>query len=134
MGDYGQYDIPTVDVQVNFKVGQPAPSMLPLEKLREAATAKFNEKDPLFLQYGHIYGFGKARDSVVKFLTKRYAYDVNPDQIMLSNGVTGALGLICSLFASVRGPSASLFFAVGVPRALTPFPRPNSHWHYQCLP
>jgi len=83
---------------VNFKVGQPAPSMLPLGMIRDAADTKFKEEDPMFLQYGHIYGFPKCRESVAKFLAKRYGYEVNPDEMMMSNGVTGALALICSLF------------------------------------
>lgn len=87
-----------METLVNFKVGQPAPSMLPLDKIRQAANAKLDETDPLYLQYGHIYGFGKCRDSVVKFLTQRYGYDVDPNKIMMTNGVTGTLALICSLF------------------------------------
>ncbi|GBG29457.1 Aminotransferase swnA [Hondaea fermentalgiana] len=98
MGDYGQYDVPTVDTQVNFKVGQPAPSMLPLDYIREAANAKLAETDPLYLQYGHLYGFEKCRDSLVKFLTERYQYEVDKEKIMLTNGVTGTLALVCSLF------------------------------------
>ena len=47
---YGQYTIPGVAECVNFGVGQPAPSMLPLDRLREASAAKFAETDPLFLQ------------------------------------------------------------------------------------
>ncbi len=43
------------------QVGQPAPSMLPLALIREASAAKFAEEDPLYLQYGHIYGFPKFR-------------------------------------------------------------------------
>jgi hypothetical protein len=35
--------------------------MLPLALIREAAAAKFAEQDPLYLQYGHIYGFPKFR-------------------------------------------------------------------------
>ncbi len=73
---YGQYNIPTVDECVNFKVGQPAPSLLPLDKIRKASIAKFEEEDPLFLQYGNIYGFPKFRASLAEFLTKRYVWDL----------------------------------------------------------
>mmetsp|Transcript_5698 Transcript_5698/g.6580 ORF Transcript_5698/g.6580 Transcript_5698/m.6580 type:complete len:384 (-) Transcript_5698:160-1311(-) len=98
MGEYGQYDIPTRDECVNFKIGQPAPSMLPLEKVRKAAAIKFAEEDPLFLQYGHIYGFPKFRESVAKFLTKRYGHEVDPEKLLATNGNTGGLAMICSLF------------------------------------
>lgn len=95
---YGQYNIPTVDVQVNFKVGQPAPSLLPLDMIRKASHAKFEEEDPLFLQYGNLYGFPKFRESLAKFLTKRYGHEVSTDKLMATNGNTGAISLICSLF------------------------------------
>jgi hypothetical protein len=32
---YGQYAIPAASEQVHFGVGQPAPSLLPLDKVRE---------------------------------------------------------------------------------------------------
>lgn len=72
--------------------------MLPLEKIRQAATSKFSEEDPLFLQYGNIYGFPKFRQSVSKFLTEQYNHPVRPDQLMATNGNTGGLSLILSLF------------------------------------
>lgn len=98
MGDYGQYIVPTVDVEVNFKVGQPAPSMLPLDKIRKAAADKFSQTDPMLLQYGHIYGYPKFRASLAKFLTRRYEAEVDPEKLMVTNGNTGAITLICSLF------------------------------------
>lgn len=100
MGDYGQYIVPTSDQVVNFKVGQPAESMLPLNKLRESATHKFSEKDPMFLQYGHIYGYPKFRQSLAKFLSKGYDAIVDPERLFVTNGVTGGLALIMSLFCS----------------------------------
>ena len=44
---YGQYVVPLAKQCVNFKVGQPAPSLLPLNLIREASMLKFKEKDPL---------------------------------------------------------------------------------------
>ncbi|CEG49093.1 aminotransferase [Plasmopara halstedii] len=98
MGDYGQYDVPKADEMINFKVGQPAPAMLPLDKIREAATIKFAETDPMFLQYGVIKGYPKFRKALAQFLTKGYQHDVDPEKIFVTNGVTGGLALICSLF------------------------------------
>ncbi|CAI5729688.1 unnamed protein product [Hyaloperonospora brassicae] len=98
MGDYGQYDVPTADLMINFKVGQPAPSMLPLDKIREAATLKFSEADPMFLQYGVIKGYPKFRRTLAEFLTKGYKHQVDPEKLFVTNGVTGGLALICSLF------------------------------------
>lgn len=95
---YGQYNIPTVDECVNFKIGQPAPSMLPLEMIRKAANEKFKENDPNFLQYGNIYGFPVFRKSLSKFLTQRLKIPVDENDLMASNGITGAMSLVLSLF------------------------------------
>ncbi|GAB9467195.1 Dihydrodipicolinate reductase [Globisporangium polare] len=99
MGDYGQYVVPTAEEMINFKVGQPAPSMLPLDKIRECATLKFAETDPMFLQYGHIKGYPKFRQSLAEFLTKGYGAPVDPEKLFITNGVTGGIALVCSLFA-----------------------------------
>lgn len=69
---YGQYRVPPAAEMVNFGVGQPAPSMLPLERVREAAAAKFAETDPLFLQYGVIAGYPAFREALARFLADGY--------------------------------------------------------------
>ena len=53
---YGQYRVPPAEECVNFGVGQPAPSMLPLERVRDASAKKFAEEDPLFLQVRCVWG------------------------------------------------------------------------------
>lgn len=98
MGDYGQYVVPKADEMINFKVGQPAESLLPLDKIRESAALKFAETDPMFLQYGHIYGYPKFRQTLATFLSKGYNANVDPEKLFITNGVTGGLALICSLF------------------------------------
>lgn len=78
---YGQYIVPSVEKEINFKVGQPSSELLPLEKIRRASEAKFSEQDPEFLQYGNIYGYPKFRETLAKFLTKRYGQEVNPNEV-----------------------------------------------------
>lgn len=98
---YGQYRIPTVEEQVHFGVGQPAPSLLPLSRVRAAAATKFAEEDPLFLQYGYISGYLQFRQSLASFLSKGYNKEsIDPELLFATNGVSGALGLVCSLFAT----------------------------------
>ncbi|ETV76627.1 hypothetical protein H257_09120 [Aphanomyces astaci] len=98
MGDYGQYIVPTADVMINFKVGQPAPTMLPLQLIRESAADKFLETDPMFLQYGHIKGYPKFRQALAKFLTEGYHAPVDPERLFVTNGITGGLALLISLY------------------------------------
>jgi len=95
---YGQYFIPEVGESVNFQVGQPAPSMLPLEMIRKCSAEKMAETDPLILQYGYISGYPAFRESLSKFLTKNYERDVSPEKVFATTGVTGGLSLICSLY------------------------------------
>jgi aspartate/methionine/tyrosine aminotransferase len=116
---YGQYRIPPVDEQVHFGVGQPAPSLLPLARVRAAAAAKLAEEDPLLLQYGYISGYPQFRESLARFLARGYGKDaVDPELLFATNGVSGALGLICSLFATrgdaivVENPSYFLALSI----------------------
>jgi DNA-binding transcriptional MocR family regulator len=78
---YGQYVIPNVEDEIDFKVGQPSPELLPLDKIRRAAQNKMAENDPEFLQYGNIYGFPKFRESVAKFLTERYGGEIDASKV-----------------------------------------------------
>lgn len=118
---YGQYRIPGVEEQVHFGVGQPAPSLLPLARVRAATAAKLAEEDPLLLQYGFISGYATFRASLARFLEAGYgkpAGSVDPELLFATNGVSGALGLVCSLFAG-RGDSCvvenpSYFLALSI--------------------
>lgn len=100
MGDYGQYDVSPCSELLNFKVGQPAPRMLPLDLIRQAAAKKFEEEDPLFLQYGYISGYKKFRTRLAQFIGEHYKSEVDPEKLFVTNGVTGTVSLICSLFSS----------------------------------
>ena len=104
---YGQYPVPPAKEQVNLRVGQPSPGMLPLDLVRRASAAKLEETDPEYLQYGNIYGFPKAREAVAKFVSRRYGFDVKTEDLMLTNGNSGALALILSLYTR----SGDLIFA-----------------------
>jgi DNA-binding transcriptional MocR family regulator len=94
---YGQYHIPTVDDCVAFQIGQPSPSMLPLDVVRLSAEEKFAETDPLLLQYGYISGYPAFRKSLAGFLESRYEMPVSPDEVFATTGVTGGLSMACSL-------------------------------------
>lgn len=115
MVQYGQYTVPPASEMVNFKVGQPAPSMLPLEKVRQCAATKLAEDDPLFLQYGFIPGYPTFREALSKFLTTNYKVPVDPEHLFVNNGVTGALsfaiGLMCSSGDLVLGEEPTYFLA-----------------------
>jgi len=72
--------------------------MLPLDKIRKAGKAKLDEEDPLYLQYGQIPGYPELRESLAKFLTEETKHPHKAEDLFVTNGVTGALSLFCSLF------------------------------------
>ncbi|KAA0176568.1 hypothetical protein FNF27_01849 [Cafeteria roenbergensis] len=115
---YGQYTVPHFSEMVNFSVGQPASTMLPLDKIRQAAAKKFAETDVTFLQYGVVSGYEVFRKSLAAFLAKHYKRDVDPERLFATNGVTGGLTLLCSLFTtagdSVVVEAPSYFLALNI--------------------
>jgi len=115
---YGQYNVPKVEESVNFKVGQPSPTMLPLDAMREAAEIKWKQNNPLFLQYGWISGYKEFRQSLSTFLSANYEQDVHPDTLFTTNGISGALHLLVSIFASkgdtVFTETPSYFLALSI--------------------
>ena len=92
--------------------------MLPLDKIRAAATQKLTEDDPLLLQYGFISGYPKFRRALSGFLTEGYRHEVDPEKLFVTNGVTGGLALVCSLFAragdTVFTEEPSYFLALSI--------------------
>jgi DNA-binding transcriptional MocR family regulator len=115
---YGQYNVPKVEDSVNFKVGQPSPTMLPLDLMREAANIKWQQKNPLFLQYGWISGYKEFRQSLSKFLNHNYEQPVDPGTLFMTNGISGALHLLVSVFAeagdTVFTETPSYFLALSI--------------------
>jgi len=98
---YGQYKVPKAYEMINFGVGQPANKFLPLKIIKKAMTKMMNITDPSLLQYGNIQGYYQFRKCLANYLSVKYEIDnINPDSLFISNGVTGSLSLICSLFTN----------------------------------
>ena len=49
---YGQYNVPSSDECVKFNVGQPSPSILPLNIVKNGMLQVLQKNDPKLLQYG----------------------------------------------------------------------------------
>ena len=99
MIQYGQYTVPTSDEMVNFGVGQPSNSLLPLDKIKKGMVSLLSEDNPALLQYGDIPGYYDFRECFSKFLSKKYEEKVDPNSLFVTNGITGGLTLLCSIFA-----------------------------------
>lgn len=108
---------------IDFGVGQPAEAILPLALLRQAADHRFAQGDPTVLQYGPEEGDGYFNGALAKFLTAAYGLTatgrgVESDQLFVTNGVSQALDLICTLYTKpgdlifVEEPTYFLVFRI----------------------
>lgn len=93
---YGQYEVPKRPVKLS--VGQPGQNMLPLDILQKGLQYVSSVTDPRLLQYGDIPGYGGFRTSLASFLEEEYKEKVDPSELFVTQGVTGALAFYCSLF------------------------------------
>jgi DNA-binding transcriptional MocR family regulator len=94
---------PTIQNQVpadviDLGLGDPSLSLLPLDLIRKAAQLRFSQDDNSFLQYGAEQGDGSLRVALADFLTQGYGFGVGPESIFVTNGISNALDLICTLF------------------------------------
>jgi DNA-binding transcriptional MocR family regulator len=83
---------------IDLGLGDPPPALLPLELIRESAQRALSGKDPSFLQYGTEPGDGYFRRALAGFLSKGYGLHVQPESLFITNGISQALDLICTLF------------------------------------
>jgi 2-aminoadipate transaminase len=83
---------------INFGIGQPAVSLIPLELIRRAADHRLSMDDGAILQYGIEQGNGYFRTALATFLSRMYATHVPADHLFVTAGASQALDLICAHF------------------------------------
>lgn len=83
---------------IDLGCGDPPPSLLPLDLIRESAQQRLSHDENSFLQYGAEQGDGYFRFALANFLTKGYGFNVQPENLFITNGISKALDLICTLF------------------------------------
>jgi 2-aminoadipate transaminase len=88
---------PPPDV-IDLGLGDPPSSLLPLDLIRKSAQTRLSQNDNSFLQYGVEQGDGYFRLALADFLTKNYGFDIQPESLFITNGISKALDLICTLF------------------------------------
>jgi DNA-binding transcriptional MocR family regulator len=116
---YGQYIVPPPQEMVKFGVGQPSPKMLPIDLLRLGMEYTAKITDPALLQYGDISGYSEFRECLAKYLTKAYNCSlIDKDELFVTNGVTDALALVCSLLtetgSTVYVEDPTYFLAINI--------------------
>lgn len=83
---------------IDLGLGDPPLLMLPLQLIRESAKHSLSQEDPSFLQYGTEQGDGYFRLALAGFLSKGYGFMVEPESLFVTNGISQALDLICTIF------------------------------------
>lgn len=83
---------------IDFGVGQPTLSELPLDALRIASDHALSTGNTAILQYGADHGDGYFRQTLAQFLSRRYNCAVHLDSLLITAGASQALDLICTRF------------------------------------
>lgn len=81
---------------IDLGVGQPSTAILPLEIMRKAA-ARLDQANPAILQYGAEYGDDYFRQTLARFLSDAYHLPVNDEHLLITNGNSQALDMICTV-------------------------------------
>jgi DNA-binding transcriptional MocR family regulator len=84
---------------IDFGAGQPGPSLLPLELLREAAANRLGSDDTSYLAYGAEQGDGLFRQVLARFLSDQIQMPVEFKNLFITGGASQGLDLICTLFS-----------------------------------
>jgi 2-aminoadipate transaminase len=91
-----QLNVP--DDVIDLGIGQPGSDVLPLELLQQASEHALSNADRNILQYGADAGDDYFRLALANFLTQYYGATVETESLLTTNGISQALGMICTLF------------------------------------
>ncbi|MEM7534676.1 MAG: PLP-dependent aminotransferase family protein [Chloroflexota bacterium] len=84
--------------RIDFGVGHPGWSVLPLDIIRQASEHRLSQGDALMLNYGPEQGDGSFLEALAAFLTPHYGFDVDPLSLMVTGGASQALDMVCTFF------------------------------------
>lgn len=83
---------------IDLGLGNPPLSLLPLELIRSAGQKVLSQGDNSFLQYGAEQGDGYFRLALANFLSTGYGFQVTPESLFITAGISNGLDLLCTLF------------------------------------
>jgi len=83
---------------IHLGIGQPSPSLLPLEIMRKAAEHRLQQTDPTLLAYGAEQGDVHFRTTLARFLSDQYHEDVDPHHLLITASASQGLDLIATMF------------------------------------
>ena len=84
---------------IDLGIGQPSPWLLPVEAMAKAAAHCTKDPGCILLAYGAEQGDGHFRAALSRFLESIYRIPVDPAQLLVTNGASQGIDLICTLFS-----------------------------------
>jgi DNA-binding transcriptional MocR family regulator len=84
---------------IDLGIGQPSPWLLPVELMAKAAAHCTMQPGAMLLSYGSEQGDGHFRAALSGFLEGIYGMPVDPAHLLVTNGASQGLDLICTLFS-----------------------------------
>jgi 2-aminoadipate transaminase len=103
---------------INLGIGQPSADLLPVDLLRTASAAFFDNAQAIELNYGVSQGDERFLNSLAGFLSEGYGTTANPDNLFVTGGNSQAIDLVSTVFAKpgdtvfVEEPSYFLAFQI----------------------
>jgi DNA-binding transcriptional MocR family regulator len=83
---------------IDLGLGDPDPSLFPVDALARGALKAFERGYPSFLQYGAEQGDGYFRLTLAGFLGRHYELPVEPESFFITAGISSALDLACTCY------------------------------------
>lgn len=100
--NYGQYVVSYASECINLGVGQPKNELLALNDFNSALLELSKKKNYSLLQYGKIDGYDDYRNCLAEYLSKQYNFLVDKNELLVTNGITGTLTMLISLFHGTK--------------------------------
>jgi DNA-binding transcriptional MocR family regulator len=115
---------------IDLGIGQPSPWLLPTDIIARAAAHHCRNPERMLLSYGTEQGDPSFRTALSGFLEQIYAMPVDPAGLLVTNGASQALDLICTLLSQagdtilVEEPTYFLARKIFADHRLTPVALP----------
>ena len=110
--------VPMRDELIDLGLGHPANDLLPTELFRRAAEMRLTGRALPLLQYGFGQGSISFREALGDFLAGAYGMSVPPETLLVTNGASQALDLVCTVLTkpgdTVFVEEPSYFLALGI--------------------
>ena len=80
---------------ISFGGGNPASASLPDETVSRLCQKVLEENGKNILQYGATEGYAPLKESLAPYLTRRFSFEVKPEDILPVSGSSQAMDLLC---------------------------------------